>query len=121
MYNYHNIDSDFEFPTIESIPMVNKFLNVFPKDLLDFPLEKKVDVCIDILLGTQPILIPSYLMAPTELKELKDQLKNLLEKGFIRPSILPWGTYVLFIRKKNGSLQMCIDCRQLNKVTMKNK
>ncbi|WMV47080.1 hypothetical protein MTR67_040465 [Solanum verrucosum] len=60
-------------------------------------------------------------MAPTELKELKEQLKDLLDKGFIRPSISPWGAPVLFVRKKDGSLRMCIDYRQLNKVTIKNK
>ena len=60
-------------------------------------------------------------MAPTKLKEFKEQLKDLLDKGFIRPSITPWGAPVLFVRKKYGSLRMCIDYRQLNKVTIKNK
>ena len=60
-------------------------------------------------------------MAPTDLKELKEQLKDLLDKGFIRRSISPWGTLVLFVRNKDGSLRMCIDYRQLNKVTIKNK
>ena len=60
-------------------------------------------------------------MAPAELKELKEQLKDLLDKGFIRPSVSPWGAPVLFVRKKDGSLRMCIDYRQLNKVTIKNK
>ena len=60
-------------------------------------------------------------MDPTELKELKEQLKDLLDKGFIRPSILPWGALVLFVKKKYDSLRMCIDYRQLKKVTIKNK
>ena len=60
-------------------------------------------------------------MAPVELRELKEQLKDLLEKGFIRPSMSPWGAPVLFVHKKDGSLRMCIDYRQLNKVTIKNK
>ena len=60
-------------------------------------------------------------MAPAELKELKDNLKDLLDKGFIRPSISPWGAPMLFVRKKAGSLRMCIDYRQLNKVTLENK
>ena len=60
-------------------------------------------------------------MAPTELKELKTQLKELLDKGFIRTSVLPWGAPLLFVKKKYGTLQMCIDYRQINKVTVKNK
>ena len=60
-------------------------------------------------------------MDPAELKELKEQLKDLLYKGFIKPSISPWGAPVLFVKKKDGSLRMCIDSRQLNKVTIKNK
>ena len=60
-------------------------------------------------------------MASAKLRELKEQLKDLLEKGFIRPSVSPWGAPVLFIRKKDGTLRMCIDYRQLNRVTVKNK
>ena len=62
-----------------------------------------------------------YRMAPTELKELKSQLRELLDKGFIRPSVSPWGASVLFMKKKYGSLWMCIDYQQINKVTVKNK
>lgn len=69
----------------------------------------------------QPISIPPYRMAPRELKELKEQLRDFLEKGFIRPSVSPWGAPVLFVTNKDGSLQMCIDYRQLKKVTIKNK
>ena len=71
--------------------------------------------------GTKPISIPPYRMAPTELKELKDQLQDLLSKGFSRPSVSPWGAPVLFMKKKDGTMRMCIDYRQLNKVTVKNK
>ena len=74
-----------------------------------------------MLPSTQPISIPPYIMAPAELKELKDQLKDLLDKGFISPSASPWGAPVLFVRKKDDSLRMCIDYRQLNKETIKNK
>ena len=76
---------------------------------------------MDVLPDTQPISIPPYRMAPAELKELKEQLRDFLEKGFIMPSTSPWGAPVLFVRKKDGSLRMCIDYRLLNKVTVKNK
>ena len=65
--------------------------------------------------------MPPYRMAPTKLKELNEQLKEFLEQGFIRPSTSPWGAPVLFVKKKDGSLRLCIDYRQLNKVTIKNK
>ena len=96
-------------------------MDVFPVDLPSIPPEWEIDFGIDLLLDTQHISIPPYRMAPAELNELKEQLKDLLDKGFIRPSISPWGAPVLFVKKKNGSLHMCIDYRQLNKVTIKNK
>ena len=68
-----------------------------------------------------PISRAPYRMAPTELKELKTHLQGLLSKGFVRPSVSPWGALVLFVKKKDGTLQMCIDYRQINKVTLKNK
>ncbi|KAH0669817.1 hypothetical protein KY285_023963 [Solanum tuberosum] len=96
---------------IKLVPVVNEF----PEDLHRVPPERKIDFEIDLLLDTQPISIPPYRMAPAELKELKEQLKDLLDKGFIRPSISPWGAPVLFVKKKDGSLIMCIDYKQLNK------
>ena len=72
-------------------------------------------------MDTHLISISHYRIALAELKKLKDQLKNLLDKGFIYPSMSPWGATILFTRKKDGSLYLCIDYRQLNKVTMKNK
>ena len=65
--------------------------------------------------------MPPYRMVPVELKELKDQLQELLDKGFIRPSTSPWGAPVLFVKEKDGSLRLCIDYKQLNKVTIMNK
>ncbi|KAH0669077.1 hypothetical protein KY289_023570 [Solanum tuberosum] len=106
---------------IESVPVVNEFLDVFPNDLPGVPPEREIDFGIDLLPDTQPISIPPYRMAPAELKELKEQLRDLLEKGFIRPSQSPWGAPVLFVKKKDGSFRMCIDYRQLNRVTVKNK
>ncbi|KAH0679438.1 hypothetical protein KY284_020523 [Solanum tuberosum] len=114
-------DFSVETPPIESVPIVSEFPKVFPDDLPGVPLEREIDFGIDIFLDNHAILIPPYRMAPTELKELKEQLKDLIDKGFIRPSVSPWGSPVLFVRKKNGSLRMCINYRQLNKVTIKNK
>ena len=71
--------------------------------------------------GTEPIPIPPYRMAPPELRELKAQLEELLSKGFIRSSISPWGALVLFVKKKDESLLLCIDYRQLNRVTIRNQ
>ena len=80
-----------------------------------------MDLAIEIVSGTVPMSRAPYRMAPTELKELKSQLQELLDKGFIRPSVSPWGALVLFVKKKDGTLRMCIDYRQINKVTVKNR
>ena len=94
---------------------------MFLEELPGIPPVREVELSIEILLGTAPTSRAPYRMAPTELKELKIQLQELLDKGFIRPSISPWGAPVLFVKKKDGTLRMCIDYRQINKVTVKNK
>ncbi|GKG23611.1 hypothetical protein Tco_0391647, partial [Tanacetum coccineum] len=71
--------------------------------------------------GAAPVTRAPYRLAPSELKELSDQLNELSEKGFIRPSSSPWGAPVLFVMKKYGSFRMCIDYRELNKLTVKNR
>lgn len=113
-YLAYLIDISIDTPTVESVPVVRNFPNVFPADFPGMPPDRD----IDLLPGTQPISIPPYHMAPPELKE---QLQELLDKGFIRPSMSPWGAPVLFVKKKDGSMRICIDYRQLNKVTVKNK
>ncbi|XP_070045394.1 uncharacterized protein [Nicotiana tomentosiformis] len=113
-------NTDVEAPTLEFVPVVNDFPGVFTDELPGIPPDREIDFGIDVMPDTHPIFIPPYRMAPAELKELKEQLRDLLEKGFIRPSVSPWGAPVLFIRKKYGSLKMCIDYQQLNKVTIKN-
>ncbi|XP_075096435.1 uncharacterized protein LOC142174524 [Nicotiana tabacum] len=92
-------------PTLQSVPVVNEFPDVFPDELPGLPPEREIDFAIDVLPDTQPTSIPLYRMAPTELKELKGQLKDLLNKGFIRPSTSPWGAPVLFVHKKDGRCQ----------------
>ena len=116
----HVKDSSSEHTSLEIFLVVNDYLDIFLKDLPGIPPEREIDFGIDLLLDTQPISILPYRMEPTELKELKDQLKDLLDKGFIRPSVSPWSAPVLFMHKKDGSLRMCIDYPQLNKVTVKN-
>ena len=100
--------------------MVCEFPDVFPDELLGLPPDQEIEFCINLVPEARSISIPLYRMAPVELNELKDQLQELLDKGFIRPSTSPWGALVLFMRKKDGSSRLCIDYRQLNKVTICN-
>ena len=115
------MNRDVEPIDVRMIPMVGEFSEVFPKELLGLPPEREVEFSIELVPGTNPASIAPYRMAPLELRELKVQLQDLLDKGFIRPSTSPWGAPVLFVKKKDGSLRMCVDYRQLNKVTIKNK
>ncbi|GJY88434.1 putative nucleotidyltransferase, ribonuclease H [Tanacetum coccineum] len=84
-------------------------------------LHSDVEFNIELIPGAEPISKAPYRMAPIELKELKDQLQELLERGFIRPSVSPWGAPVLFVKKKDGSMRLCIDYRKLNKITIRNQ
>ena len=106
---------------LENILVVKDFPDVFRKELPGIPPVREVELSIEILPGTTPTSRAPYRMAPTELKELKIQLQELLDKEFIRPSVSPWGAPVLFVKKKDGTLRMCIDYRQISKVTVKNK
>ena len=107
--------------TLENIPIVNEFPEVFPEDISGLPPEREVEFAIEVTPGAGSISKAPYRMAPNEMAELKKQIEELLEKGFIRPSVSPWGAPVLFVKKKDGSLRLCIDYRELNKVTIKNK
>ena len=100
---------------------MNEFQDVFPVELPGLPPDRDVEFTIELLPGTAPISVTPYRMDPIELRELKTQLQELLEKGYIRPSISPWGAPILFVKKKDGTLRLCIDYRQLNRVTIKNK
>jgi hypothetical protein len=106
---------------IQDIPVVCEFLDVFPEDLPGLPPERDADFVIELKPGTTPISRRSYRMPPNELVELKTQLHDLLEKGFIRPSSSPWGCPTIFVKKKDQTLRMCVDYRPLNEVTIKNK
>ena len=106
---------------VEKIPVVREFPDVFLEELPGIPLEMEVDLSIEIVPGTAPVSKAPYKMAPVELKELKVQLQELVDKWFVRPSVSPWGVPVLFVKKKYGTLRMCIDYRQINKVTEKKK
>ncbi|GJR74920.1 putative reverse transcriptase domain-containing protein [Tanacetum coccineum] len=94
---------------------------VFPEDLPGLPPTRQVEFQIDLVPGAAPVARAPYRLAPSELKELSEQLKELSDKGFIRPSSSPWGAPVLFVKKKDGSFRMCIDYRELNKLTVKNR
>ena len=115
------VDRRQEGTRLEDIPIIKEFPDVFPDDISGLPPDKEVEFTIDLIPDTEPISIPPYRMAPAELRELKAQLEDLLSKGFIRPSISPWGAPVLFVKKKDGSLRLCIDYRQLNRVTISNQ
>ena len=93
----------------------------FPDELPGLPPRRVVDFGIELHSGTLPISMTPHRMAPVELQELKVQLKELLDKRFIRPSTSPWGAPVLFAMKKGKTLRLCIDYRQLNRVTIKNR
>jgi hypothetical protein len=108
-------------PEIQNILVVCEFPNVFPEDLPRLPPERGVEFVIELKPGMNPISRRSYRMPPNELAELKTQLQDLLEKGFIKPSSSPWGCPAIFVKKKDQTLRMCVDYRPLNVVTIKNK
>nr|GFA19177.1 hypothetical protein [Tanacetum cinerariifolium] len=102
---------------LEDVPIVQDF----PEDMPGIPPTRQVEFQIDLIPGAAPVIQTPYRLAPSEMKELSDQLKELSDKGFIRPSSSPWGAPVLFTKKKDGSFWMCIDYRKLNKLTVKNR
>jgi hypothetical protein len=101
--------------------VVNEFPDVFPKELPGMPPDRDIEFVIELKPGTVPIYKTPYRMATPELAELKEHIKQLLEKGFIHPSSSPWGAPLIFVPKKDGTQRLCMDYRALNEVTTKNK
>ncbi|GJU98640.1 putative reverse transcriptase domain-containing protein [Tanacetum coccineum] len=115
------VEDKSEKKRLEDVPIVRDFPEVFPEDLPGLPPTRQVEFQIDLVPGAAPVVRAPYRLAPSEMKELSEQLKELSDKGFIRPSSSPWGAPVLFVKKKDGSFRMCIDYRELNKLTVKNR
>jgi hypothetical protein len=103
------------------IRTISEFLDVFPEELPGMPLDCKIEFVIELVPGTAPIFKRPYRMIANQLAELKEQLQELLDKGYICPSASPWGAPVIFVPKKDGTQRMCVDYRSLNEVTIKNK
>nr|GEZ82671.1 putative reverse transcriptase domain-containing protein [Tanacetum cinerariifolium] len=111
------VEDKSEKKRFEDVPIVRNFPEVFLEDLPGHPPTRLVEFQIDLVPGAAPVARAPYRLAPSEMKELAEQLKELSDKGFIRPSSTPWGAPVLFVKKKDGSFRMCIDYRELNKLT----
>ncbi|KAA3466383.1 Retrotransposon protein [Gossypium australe] len=106
---------------INRVLVMIKFLDVFPKELPGIPLEREIEFSVKLDLGTTSISCMPCRITPVELKDLKEHLRDFLSKCFIRPSVSPWGAPILFVKKNDGSMRLCIDYCQLNEVTLKNK
>ncbi|XP_072062126.1 uncharacterized protein [Arachis hypogaea] len=106
---------------LDQISVVRDFPEVFPEDIPEFPPQREIEFAIELVPGARPVSIAPYRMTPIELAELKAQLEELLNKRFIRPSVSLWGVPFLLVKKKDGGMQLCVEYRQLNKVTAKNK
>ena len=118
---FSQISKENKGAELKDTPIVREFPDVFPDDLPGLPPVRAIEFQIDLVPGATPVAKSPYRLAPSEMQELSTQLKELSESGFIRPSVSPWGAPVLFVKKKDGSFRMCIDYRELNKLTIKNR
>jgi hypothetical protein len=107
--------------TLDQVPVVCEYLDVFPEELPGMPPDRDIEFIIELIPGTAPIAQRAYRMNPQELEELKRKLADMLNKGLIRPSASPWGSPVLFVDKRDGTIRLYVDYRKLNEVTIKNK
>ncbi|XP_070681845.1 uncharacterized protein [Malus domestica] len=110
-YLAHVVLNDNAASSVEDVSVIRHFPNVFPDDLPGLPPDRDVEFAIDLLPNTKPISLTPYRIASAELRELKVQLQELVDKGFIKPSTSPWGALVLFVRKNDRTLRLCIDYR----------
>ncbi|GKD46082.1 putative reverse transcriptase domain-containing protein [Tanacetum coccineum] len=115
------MNAKVEVPKLGDIAIVRNFSEVFPDDLSGLPPSREVEFRIDLIPREMPVAKSPYRLAPTEMEELSNQLTELQDKGFIRPSSSQWGAPVLFVKNKDSSFRMCIDYRELNKLTIKNR
>jgi hypothetical protein len=113
--NHLDVASTLDIRTVSEYP------DVFPKELPGMPPDREIEFLIELVPGTTPIFKGPYRMAANQLAELKEQLEELLDKGYIHPSASPWGAPIIFVPKKDGMQRMCLDYRSLNEVTIKNK
>nr|GEV37245.1 putative reverse transcriptase domain-containing protein [Tanacetum cinerariifolium] len=114
---YKKADDKLEEKPLEDVPIVREFLEVFPEDLPGLPPAQQVEFQIDLVSGAALVAWALYRLSSAEMQELFTQLQELSDRGFIKPSSSPWGGPVLFVKKKDGSFQICIDSRELNKLT----
>ncbi|KAL8126782.1 hypothetical protein AgCh_013900 [Apium graveolens] len=120
-YLAYVVDTKKEVPNIEDIPIVNEFEDVFLENLSGLPPDREIEFAIELAPETAPVSKASYQLALVEMKKLASQLQELLDNGMIRPSVSPWRALVLFVKKKDGGMRLCIDYRELNKLTIKNR
>ncbi|GJW96464.1 hypothetical protein Tco_0178272 [Tanacetum coccineum] len=113
-------EDNSEGKQLKDVPIVRDFLSVFPRNA-GLPPARPVELEDHLIPGAAPVARAPYRLAPSEMKELSEQLQELSDKGFIRPSSSPWGALILFVKKKDGPFRMCIDYRELNKLTVKNR
>jgi hypothetical protein len=108
-------------PSLEDHPILREYRDVFLEEVPGLPPRRDIDFSIELAPGVVPVSRTPYRMSTLEVVELKLKLKEMMDKGYIRPSVSPWGTPTLFVKKKDDTLRLCIDYRKLNKMTIKNK